>query len=113
MKRLLATIAAGIFAMGLTATAFADGAKTFKKKCATCHGKDGKGDTKMGKKLKIKDLTDPKVQDAITDEGIIKQITNGSKDKETGKVKMPPMGKKLTAEQIKELVPVVRAFKGK
>ena len=30
--------------------------------CAACHGKDGKGQTMMGRKLAIKDLTDAKVQ---------------------------------------------------
>src|SRR5205807_1148978 len=28
------------------------------KKCASCHGRDGKGNTVMGKKLTIRDLTD-------------------------------------------------------
>jgi len=113
MKRLLVTIAAGIFAMGLSTTAFADAANDYKAKCSSCHGQDGKGQTKMGKKLNIKDLTAAAVQDALTDESIIKQITDGVKDEKTGKDRMPALGKKLSAEQIKALVPIVRAFKGK
>ena len=35
--------------------------------CAQCHGKNGHADTKMGKNLNAKDLTDPKVQASFTD----------------------------------------------
>ena len=34
--------------------------------CAKCHGADGKGQTKVGKKLNLKDYTDAKVQVAET-----------------------------------------------
>src|SRR5690348_12412363 len=42
--------------------AAADGAATFKAKCAMCHGQDATGNTPMGKNLKIRDLTSADVQ---------------------------------------------------
>ena len=35
----------------------ADGKAIYTKECAKCHGADGKATTKMGKKLKCRDLT--------------------------------------------------------
>ena len=43
-------------------TCFADAAADYKAKCATCHGPDGKGDTAMGKTMKVKDLGSAEVQ---------------------------------------------------
>ena len=37
--------------------AYADGAANYASKCASCHGADGKGQTTMGKKQKVKDYT--------------------------------------------------------
>ena len=44
------------------AICFADAAADYKAKCATCHGPDGKGDTAMGKTMKVKDLDSADVQ---------------------------------------------------
>jgi cytochrome c553 len=55
------------------AAVFATNAKAlYEKDCAKCHGSDGKGETKMGKKLGAKDYTDPKVQAALTDDAAFK-----------------------------------------
>jgi mono/diheme cytochrome c family protein len=93
--------------------AAAGGKEDYAKHCVSCHGPDGKGKTKMGEKLSIKDLTDAKVQKAFTDEQAVKDITEGLKDPETGKVLMPPKKGKLTPEQIKEVVAYVRTLSGK
>ena len=45
----------------------ADAKETYGKACAKCHGEDGKGQTKMGQKLGLKDLSDAKVQADLTD----------------------------------------------
>ena len=45
----------------------ADAKTNWDNNCAQCHGPDGNADTKMGKMLNAKDLTDPKVQAAFTD----------------------------------------------
>ena len=35
---------------------------SWEKDCQKCHGPDGKGGTKMGKKVEVKDYTDPAVR---------------------------------------------------
>ena len=50
------------------ASAAGDVQQTWDKNCAMCHGKDGKGQTTVGRKLQIKDFTDPKIQAAFTDD---------------------------------------------
>lgn len=71
--------------------------------CKTCHGSDGKP-TDLGEGLEARDFTDPQWQAKITDEQIMKQITDGTPDK------MFPFKDKLNEEEIKALVPVVRSF---
>lgn len=87
----------------------ADAKATYDKDCAKCHGKDGKGDTKMGQKLGAKDYTDAKVQDALTDEAAFKATKEGYKDKD-GKVIMKP-SEGLSDAEIKALVAYMRTFK--
>jgi mono/diheme cytochrome c family protein len=79
------------------------GADTFKARCAPCHGATGKGDTKMGQHLKLRDLGSPDVQQQTEDEleAIIAK----------GKGKMPPYGARLTKEQIHDLVKFIRSLK--
>lgn len=87
----------------------ADAAENWNKMCASCHGKDGTGNTMMGRKLAVKDLTDAKVQAALTDEQATKAITDGVT--EDGKDKMKSFKDKLTADEIKALVAYIRTFK--
>jgi cytochrome c551/c552 len=87
----------------------ADVKEVWEKTCAKCHGADGKGDTKMGKKVGVKDMTDAKVQAAFTDEKAFKSLKEGIKD-DDGKVRMKPV-ENLTDDDIKALVKQVRAFK--
>ena len=110
MKRLVTVIVVAIFTVGMTGAVFADA--TFDKKCASCNGKDGKGQTKMGKKLGAKDFTDAKVQAGLTDAQIEEAIKNGKKN-DAGKQVMKGFAGKLSDDEIKALVKVVRAFKGK
>ena len=82
MKRILLLLA------GLTVAAYAfDPAAAWTDQCAKCHGKTGQGDTKMGKKLSIKDYSDAAVQATLTDEEAFKAIKEGRNDK-SGKVRM-------------------------
>jgi mono/diheme cytochrome c family protein len=78
------------------------------KQCAKCHGKDGKGQTKMGLRIKAANLTDPVVQEKISDERMMEVMKNGAKD-EKGKVVMLP-AKKVTEEQLQALAEYVRSF---
>jgi cytochrome c553 len=83
--------------------------KNYEKDCAKCHGADGKGDTKMGKKLGAKDYTDAKVQEELKDDAALKAIKEGLKDKE-GKSLMKP-AESLSDGDIKDLVAHLRKFK--
>ena len=78
--------------------------------CAKCHGDDGKGQTKVGKKLKLKDYTDAKVQAEMTDEDMIKATADGVTD--NGKEKMKAYKDELSADEIKDLVALIRKLKG-
>ena len=84
-------------------TCFADAGADYKAKCATCHGPDGKGDTAMGKTMKVKDLGSAEVQKQ-SDADVATII-------EKGKKPMPGYEGKLTKEQIDSLVKYVRSLK--
>ncbi len=87
----------------------ADAASNWNDQCVKCHGADGKGETKMGRKLGIADLSDAAVQGKFTDADVLKFVKEGIKDKD-GKLAMKPI-EGLTDDEIKALVPVVRALK--
>lgn len=108
MKKLLTLTVALMAAGALTAQA-ADAKATYEKDCAKCHGADGKGETKMGKKLGAKDYTDPKVQAELKDEDAAKAIKEGYKDKEGKQLMKPAEG--LSDEEVKGLVKYMRSFK--
>jgi cytochrome c553 len=105
----IATIAACL-ALGTASLCAADVKENWEKHCGSCHGKDGKGQTKAGKLASVKDFTDPKYQESFTDEQAYRQIKEGMKDK-AGKEKMKPFGDKLTEEEIKALVAFIRELK--
>lgn len=105
MKTLFPITAAAFLAMGLNANA-ADGAAIYIKECAKCHGADGKGDTKMGKKLSIKDLTVELAK--LSDEQIAKSITEGVM--EGAKQRMKPV-KTVAAADVDAVVKYVRSLK--
>lgn len=112
MNRLLMVAAAAALLCGSSSAVRAGGKEDYTKNCVSCHGADGKGKTKMGDKLHIKDLSDPKVQAEFTDEKAQKSISEGLKDEKTGKVLMPAKKDKLSPEQIKGVVEFVRTLKG-
>jgi cytochrome c553 len=82
--------------------------ESWEKTCTKCHGSDGKGATKIGKVLGIKDFTDAQYHNSLKDEQMIKAIKEGIKDGDNTKMK-PAEG--LNDEDIKALVAYVRAFK--
>ncbi len=94
----------------------ADGEKIWNEKaskCATCHGTDGKGDTKMGKSKHVKDMTSAEWQKSKTDEDIENAILKGVEREEDGKkVKMSPL-KNGTPEQAKALLAFIRSLGAK
>lgn len=108
MKRIL-TICFAILAASAVSAWAADGKAFYDKDCAKCHGADGKGETKMGKKLGAKDYTDAKVQAELTDDQAIKAVKEGLKDK-AGKTLMKPAEGASDAD-IKAVVAFMRTFK--
>ena len=84
----------------------ADGKELFGKFCMPCHGKDGKAQTPIARKLGVKDLTQTK----LTDAEIEKQINEGKRD-DHGKELMPSFKSRLSADEIKALVVVVKELK--
>ena len=86
----------------------ADVKENWEKSCAKCHGPDGKGDTKMGKKLEVKDFTDAKVQADMKDDAMLKAIKEGVKDGDKTRMKAV---EGLSDEEMKDLVAYVRKFK--
>lgn len=82
-----------------------NGATIYKAKCAMCHGADGKGETPMGKNLKLKDLSSDDVQ-KVHDSEIKTLIENGNG-------KMPAMKGKLSDKQVEDVVQYVRTLKKK
>ena len=99
MKRVLALLALSAFALPALSD---DAAALYKAKCAMCHGAAGAGDTPMGKKLAVKALGSAEVQ-KNSDDKLHQVIAKGSG-------KMPAFGTKLSDEQVKQLVAVVRGF---
>ena len=95
-----AIFASSVFTGGVVAP---DGVALYGQKCATCHGKDGKG-TAMWKSKGQPDFTDPKYQSSVTDQQISASIHDGK-----GKF-MPAFKGKLSDDQISSLVAQVRAF---
>ena len=105
-----------ILALSLLASAFwpppryaATAADNWDNNCAKCHGADGSGNTKMGKKLKLKDYTDAKVQADLKDADMFKAIKEGVTA--DGKERMKAFKDDLTDAEITDLVAYIRQMK--
>jgi len=90
MKKIL--VASLLLLLAAPVALAAGPADTFQAKCAACHGKDGKGQSDMAKKLGVKDLTVTKLPVAEVE----KVITNG-------RGKMTPWKGKLSDAEISAL----------
>ena len=103
MKKLMIVGLALLIAGAISARA-AEAKENWDKNCSKCHGPDGKGKTKMGEKMGIKDYSDAKVQESMKDEEMAKIIKEG-------KGKMKGYSETLSDDEVKALVKYVRAFK--
>lgn len=97
------------FAASATIAAAAPAAENWENNCTKCHGADGKGMTKVGKKLNLKDYTDAAVQAKMTDEAMTTAIADGVI--EGDKEKMKAFKDDLSAADVKDLVAYIRKFK--
>lgn len=107
MKKLI-VMGAALLIAGSVSVRAADAKATWDKDCAKCHGTEGKGDTKLGKILKVKDFSSPKVQEEMKDEAMAKAIKDGVK--EGGRKRMRAFGD-LSDSEVKALVTHIRSFK--
>lgn len=102
MRKLSKTALLIASAMFCASVAFgADAAANWSQHCASCHGKDGKGATAMGKKLGVKDYT---ATQSFSDADATKAIKDGAG-------KMKGFKDKLSDADVKALVAYVRGLK--
>jgi cytochrome c6 len=97
MKRFALALAI-LFTAGVAAADTPAAAEIFAKRCAGCHGKDGKGGTPMAQKLAVKDISAL----ASSEDEIEKAI-------EGGKGKMPAFKGKITDAEIESLAKYIKA----
>ncbi len=91
-------------------SAFAAGvADNYGDHCSKCHGADGKGQTKMGKKLGVRDMTSAEYKKEFSDAKAFSSIKDGIK--KDGKEIKKSFASDLSDAQIKELVAYVKAMK--
>ncbi len=101
IKLALMVIAATLLFCGST---FADMVPdAYKSRCAACHGVHGTGDTMIGNNLKIRNLASDEVQKQSDDE-LFNIISKGRN-------RMPAFDRKLSADQIRDLVKHIRSLK--
>ena len=107
MKKSIVFVLALLVAGAVSARA-ADAKELWTKQCAKCHGEDGKGKTKMGEKLGVKDYTDAKVQAEFKDSDLAKAVKEGVKEGDKVKMKgFPDLGD----DEVKGLVAYIRSLK--
>jgi cytochrome c553 len=100
----LAATAGLILTIPALSLADADTDALWAKECASCHGVDGKANTKIGKIQKVKDLTDPEVRAKFDRARMIESTKNGILKADGKTPWMKEYGTKLSDEQIGALV---------
>jgi len=100
---LIALLVASFFSICSTDARADNGAEIYKEHCSACHGKAGKGDTIFGKNLEIRSLASDEVQ-GQSDNELASIISKG-------KNRMPPFERKLSKDEIREVLKYVRSLK--
>jgi mono/diheme cytochrome c family protein len=83
-------IAAVCLLLALSVVAQDNGERLYERKCSTCHGTDGRGETSIGKKFGVRDLRS--AVNSMTDEQVENVVVNGR-----GQM---PANRKLDEEQV-------------
>ena len=81
------------------------GAETYRAHCSACHGAKGAGDTMIGRNLKLRVLGSDDVQKRSDDE-LFTIISKGME-----RNRMPAFDRRLSKDQIRELVEYIRSLK--
>jgi competence protein ComEA len=90
-------------AVALTCTTWAqDIGSTYIANCANCHGADGRGNTVLGRAMKLRDLHSLEVQ-RLSEDGLLVILNKGA-----ARGRMPGFQKKLGAETVRQLATYVR-----
>lgn len=107
MKKALILTVMALFSLNVGAFAGdADSAKSnWDRHCKKCHGENGAADTTLGKKLEIMDYTDPASLAELSDEELFTMTKDG-----VDGTKMRGYGKRLSDEEIEDLVDYMRAM---
>ena len=101
-------LAVALFAASAVCGFSADAKANFEQHCVKCHGADGKGDTKMGKKLEVRNYSDAAVKASIKDDEALKALKEGlTKD---GKNLMKAFSPALTDDELKALVAYIKTL---
>ena len=106
-KTILAVVTLSLLSLGARAEVDKKTERTWKSKCASCHGADGKAATEAGKKAGIPSYADPAWQKSKTDADLKKAIESGVK---TDKGEMEGFKDKLDGAQIDQLVAYIRTL---
>ena len=101
MMKLIISVIVTIMVASSGAAFGASGAALWAQNCASCHGKDGSGNTAMGKKLGVQDYTK---NQSFSDAEAAEVIKNG-------RGKMKGYKDKLSDADVKALVAYVRSLK--
>ncbi len=104
VSMMLLVVGALLVAPGFGAD-LAKGKSIYVDKCLKCHGEKGKGDGPKAEDMEKKpaDYTDKEKMSKFTDADLKKTVKEGKKP-------MPAFGKKLTEEQIDDVIAYVRSF---
>ena len=85
--------------------------RTWKAKCSSCHGMDGKAQTKKGQDLKVEDMSTAAYQKKYSDDAMRKTINDGLDTTRDGrKVEMDGYKDQLTPEQTDALIKYIRGL---
>lgn len=108
IKPLVGVAALALFTAAGSAYA-ATAAENFENSCTKCHGADGKGQTKMGKKLKVRDMTTDEYKHDLDEAKALTALKEGIK--QDGKEVKKSFAADYTDDELKALIAHVKSLK--
>lgn len=106
MRKTAIALVISLLTLLVPASISADGGELFERRCSSCHGKDGKGNTAIGKKKNLRPLGSQEVQ-SLSDEELTERIAVGGKSADR---QHAFKDKGLSDEDISQLVTFIRAL---